>query len=93
LRQAPRLAAGPTPAILLAMVGSSSALDPDALTRARALLAPPERKERMWPVLGAAGLLAASALAFATAMILAPPLTSEHGARAYDADRTQPNRP
>jgi hypothetical protein len=32
----------------------------------------------MWPVLGAAGLLAVSALTFATAMIMAPPLVSEH---------------
>ncbi|HZZ32134.1 MAG TPA: hypothetical protein VFE10_09090 [Phenylobacterium sp.] len=48
------------------------------MDRARALLKPPKRPERMWPVLGAASLLALSALTFATAMILAPPLTSEH---------------
>jgi hypothetical protein len=55
-----------------------SALDADALDRARSLLQPPQRKERVWPVLAAAGLLAASALAFATAMIMAPPVVSEH---------------
>ncbi|MFI4964644.1 MAG: hypothetical protein ACHP9T_04675 [Caulobacterales bacterium] len=60
------------------MAASSSALDPDALARARALLVRPVRRERMWPVLAAAGVLAISALAFATAMIMAPPLTSEH---------------
>jgi hypothetical protein len=60
------------------MATSSSTLDPDAIARARALLERPERKERIWPVLGAAGFLAVSALVFATAMIMAPPLTSEH---------------
>jgi hypothetical protein len=59
-----------------------SALDPDAIAKARALLEPPARRERLWPVLGAAGLLALSALAFATAMIMAPPLVSEHVAKS-----------
>jgi hypothetical protein len=72
------LAAWPTPAILPAMASPTSALDPDAMAQARALLERPERKERIWPVLGAAGFLALSALAFATAMIMAPPLNSEH---------------
>ncbi len=48
------------------------------MARARELLAPAKQPERMWPALGAAALLAVSALAFATAMIMAPPLTSEH---------------
>jgi len=48
------------------------------MARARTLLEPPKRRDRLWPVLGAAGLLALSALAFATAMIMAPPLISEH---------------
>ena len=56
----------------------ASALDIDALARARDLLAPRGRPERTWPAIAAAALLAVSALAFATAMILAPPLTSEH---------------
>jgi hypothetical protein len=55
-----------------------SALDADAFARARALLATPKRNERVWPVLAAAGLLAVSALAFATAMIMAPPVVSSH---------------
>jgi hypothetical protein len=67
-----------TPPMLPAMASSSSALDPVAMARAKALLVRPQRRDRMWPVLGAAGLLAISALTFATAMILAPPLTSEH---------------
>jgi hypothetical protein len=61
-----------------AMLGRSSALDPDAMARARALLARPRRPARMWPVLAAAALLAISALGFATAMLLAPPLIVEH---------------
>jgi hypothetical protein len=55
-----------------------SALDADALDRARSLLEAPKRRERVWPVLAAAALLAVSALAFATAMIMAPPLVSQH---------------
>jgi hypothetical protein len=59
-----------------------SALDPEALARARTLLEAPQPKERLWPVLGAATLLALSALAFATAMIMAPPVVSEHVAKS-----------
>ena len=55
-----------------------TALDPDAMARARQLLMKPSPRERIWPVLAAAGFLAISALAFATAMILAPPVISEH---------------
>lgn len=55
------------------------------MAQARALLARPERKERVWPVLGAAALLAFSALTFATAMILAPPLTIEHASAEHGA--------
>jgi hypothetical protein len=56
------------------------------MAQARGLLAPPERKARMWPVLGAAGLLAISALTFATAMILAPPLVREPVAHVHSGD-------
>jgi hypothetical protein len=55
-----------------------SALDPDEVARIRALLEPRARKARIWPVLGAALFAAVAALAFATAMILAPPVVSEH---------------
>jgi hypothetical protein len=54
-----------------------SALDAGALERARALLETPKRKERVWPVLAAAALLAVSALSFAAAMIVAPPVVSQ----------------
>jgi hypothetical protein len=64
------------------MPGLESSLDPDALARARTLLESPRPKERLWPVLGAAVLLAASALLFATAMIVAPPVVSEHVAKS-----------
>lgn len=60
----------------------TTALDAEAMARARALLEAPRRPERLWPVLGAAGLLAVSALAFATAMIMAPPIVSEHVAKS-----------
>jgi hypothetical protein len=67
------------------MATRDSALDPDEMARARVLLAKPKAPERMWPVLGAAGFLAVAALTFATAMILAPPITSEHVADQRDA--------
>ncbi|MET0273165.1 MAG: hypothetical protein ABW360_09255 [Phenylobacterium sp.] len=54
------------------------ALDAEAMARARALTAPPARPEKMWPVVAAAALAAVSALTFATAMILAPPVVTEH---------------
>ena len=66
------------------MASQFSVLDPDAMAKAKALLVQEQRPERMWPVLAAAALLAACALTFATAMIMAPPLISEHLA----ADRT-----
>jgi hypothetical protein len=58
------------------------AFDADALERARSLLERPKRNERVWPVLAAAALLAVSALAFAAAMITAPPVVSEHVVRS-----------
>jgi hypothetical protein len=68
------------------MATPDSILDPDAMARARALLEPPKRAERIWPLLGAAALLAASTLIFATAMIMAPPIVSEHVARGHASD-------
>ena len=53
-----------------------SAIDPAEIARARALLQPAKSVDRMWPVLAAAAFLAISALAFATAMISAPPVVS-----------------
>ncbi|WP_309089460.1 hypothetical protein [Phenylobacterium sp.] len=61
-------------------MGNDSALDPEAMARARALLAARARHERMWPALAAAALLATSALAFATAMVLAPPVITRPAA-------------
>jgi hypothetical protein len=60
------------------MTAADSALDAEEMARARALLEPQKTPERIWPVLGAAALLAVSAITFATAMVMAPPLTSEH---------------
>ena len=72
--------------MLLGMATPLSALDTEAMDRARKLVEGPDRPQTMWPVLGAAALLAVSALAFATAMFVAPPLTSEHSARDHGAE-------
>jgi len=48
------------------------------MARARALLARPVERERVWPTLAAAAFAAAAALALATAMVLAPPLVTTH---------------
>jgi hypothetical protein len=66
------------------MAAADSILDAAALARARALLAPRGKRRRMWPVLAAATALAVSSLAFAAAMILAPPLVT------YSAAQTAP---
>lgn len=68
------------------MVGIDSALDAGEMIRARDLLEPTKRPERMWPVLAAATLLAVSALAFAAAMIMAPPVTREPVAHQRGVD-------
>ena len=60
------------------MAVADSALDPEALAYARGLLKPPIQRENLWGVLAAAAFAAVSALAFATAMIMAPPVTSSH---------------
>jgi len=68
------------------MATTLSALDTEAMDRARKLVERPEKAQTMWPVLGAAALLAVSTLAFATAMFVAPPLTNEHSARDHAAE-------
>ena len=60
------------------MDSTDSALDHVAIGRARALLKPPIERERLWPALAAALFAAVSALAFATAMVMAPPTLSRH---------------
>ena len=63
------------------MATTLSALDTEAMDRARALVERTEKPQSIWPVLGAAAMLAVSTLVFAAAMITAPPLTSEHTAQ------------
>jgi hypothetical protein len=58
-----------------------SALDPSEVARARALLKAPVRRDPMWPALVAATALAVTSVVFATVMVLAPPLTTEHTAQ------------
>jgi hypothetical protein len=60
------------------MAVADSAIDREALAYARALLRAPLARESPWPVLGAAGLCAVAALAFAFAMVVAPPTTKSH---------------
>ncbi|WP_337185370.1 hypothetical protein [Phenylobacterium sp.] len=67
------------------MALSDSALDVDAVARARSLVAPAQRRDSLWPVLAAATALAATSVAFAATMVLAPPVTTEPVAqRAMD---------
>jgi hypothetical protein len=58
-----------------------SALDPQQVARARALLKAPVRRDPMWPALLAATALAVTSVVFATVMVLAPPVQTEHTAQ------------
>lgn len=58
------------------MANADSVLDHEALAYAKALLKPPLERENLWAALGAALFAAVSALAFAVAMVMAPPVTS-----------------
>lgn len=58
------------------MVNADSVLDHEALAYARALLKPPLEKESVLAALAAALFAAVSALAFAVAMVMAPPVTT-----------------
>lgn len=60
---------------------SDSALDPGDVARARALLKTPMRRDPMWPALLAATALAVTSVVFATVMVLAPPVQTEHTAQ------------
>jgi hypothetical protein len=60
------------------MHSGDSPLDPAALKRARSLLARPARSQGVGSALAAAAALAVTALVFATAMVVAPPLTARH---------------
>ncbi|WP_068875434.1 MULTISPECIES: hypothetical protein [unclassified Phenylobacterium] len=60
------------------MSRTDSALDASQVARARALLKPPVRHDPMWPALVAATALAVTSVVFATVMVLAPPLQTQH---------------
>ena len=64
--------------MLGAMGAGDSILDHAAIAEARALLAVRARPERLWPVLAAATGLTIASLAFAVAMVAAPPVKTEH---------------
>jgi len=59
-----------------------SALDAAEVERARALLETPTRRDPMWPALVAAMALALTSVVFATVMVLAPPVQTEHTAES-----------
>lgn len=59
-----------------------SALDPIQIALARALLAAPIPPQRAWVTVTAAAFAATSALALATATILAPPVGGERAGLA-----------
>jgi hypothetical protein len=60
------------------MAMRDSALDASQVARARMLLTSPVRADPMWPALLAATALALTSVVFATVMVLAPPVTTEH---------------
>ncbi len=60
------------------MAVADSALDAEELARARALLARPVEEARLWPTVAAAAFAAMAAMALATSMVLAPPVTTTH---------------
>ena len=64
--------------MLAAMDLNDSCLDSVAVGRIRALVRPPIPRERVWPTVAAAGFAAVSAMAFAVAMIMAPPTLTRH---------------
>jgi hypothetical protein len=57
---------------------NDSALDGSEMARAQALLKTPQRRDAMWPALLAATALAVTSVVFATVMVLAPPVQTEH---------------
>ena len=58
------------------MAHADSVLDHEALAYARGLLKPPVERENLVGALSAALFAAVSALAFAVAMVMAPPVTT-----------------
>ncbi len=61
----------------------------EAMADARVRLEPPVVRERLWPAVLAATFFALSALAFATAAILAPPAAPDPG-RCGASTRSRP---
>ncbi|MFN9926633.1 MAG: hypothetical protein ACK53I_06815 [Phenylobacterium sp.] len=68
--------------MLRAMALRDSTLDAEDVARAHDLLTRPARRDRLWPALAAAAALACTALAFATVMIIAPPVKTDHVAKS-----------
>ena len=64
---------------------ADSALDAQALDRARRLLAYKPKPQSVWPTLAAAAFAAACALSLAMAMVVAPPVVVDHPLAERDA--------
>ncbi len=64
------------------MANADSTIDREALRTARVLLSPRMRREKLWPAVTAAIALTIASFAFAVAMVLAPPVTTEHTVRS-----------
>lgn len=60
---------------------SDSSLDAAAVARAHRLLESRKRRDPMWPALVAATALAVTSVVFATIMVLAPPVETQHTAQ------------
>jgi hypothetical protein len=71
------------------MPQADSVLDHEALAYARALLKPPLEKENLVAALAAALFAAVSALAFAVAMVMAPPVTTSRLALEPETSSTE----
>lgn len=71
------------------MANADSVLDHEALAYAKALLKPPLERENLLGALGAALFAAVSALAFAVAMVMAPPVTSSRLALEPEPSSTE----
>ena len=60
------------------MALSDSRLDMRQVATAHALLKTPVRRDRMWPALVAATVLALTSVLFASVAVLAPPVQTQH---------------
>jgi len=68
--------------MLDAMAAGDSILDGAAMAQARALNPSPMPPRRLWPAVAAAAGLTIASLVFAVAMVVSPPVTTQHTAES-----------